>query len=114
MSDAEARLREVADILAEHAGACRRNGIRPPGWLAYTLLLASGGLERPTVALPSTMDDALLITYETAASLLATSTRTVRRLIAAGELPTVDVGGPRIRRGDLVAYVDRLPTRKGA
>ena len=59
------------------------------------------------------MPDTLLLTIDEVADHLRISTRTVRRLIQAGELPTVPIGrNLRIRRYDLSAYVDGLVFRK--
>lgn len=51
---------------------------------------------------------ALLLTYTAAAAELAVSYRTIRRLVADGELPTVSpvAGAPRIVRADLEAFVE--------
>lgn len=55
------------------------------------------------------MTETLLLTIRDAAEQLRVSTRTVHRLIYAGELPTVPVRRSlRIRRDDLRAYVDGL------
>lgn len=52
-----------------------------------------------------------LLTYEDAASALACSDRSVKRLVAGGQLRAVRVGGTaRIRLADLDAYVDGLPS----
>ena len=59
------------------------------------------------------MPDTLLLTIDEVADHLRISTRTVRRLIRAGELPTVPIGRSlRIRRYDLSAYVDGRVSRK--
>jgi len=52
----------------------------------------------------------ILVTIEHAAELLETSTRTVRRLIAAGELTPIHLTTrqTRLRLTDLLAYVDRM------
>lgn len=52
-----------------------------------------------------------LLTYEDAASVLACSDRSVKRLVAGGQLRAVRIGGTaRIRVADLDAYVDGLPS----
>lgn len=54
----------------------------------------------------------LTINYDEAARRLGVSRRTVQRLVASGELPTVELGGAcRVRTADLVAYVDGLAPR---
>ena len=58
------------------------------------------------------MSETLLLTLREAAEQLRVSTRTVHRLIHAGELPTVPVRRSlRIRRADLRAYVDGLTAK---
>ncbi len=59
------------------------------------------------------MPNTLLLTIDEVADHLRISTRTVRRLIQTGELPTVPIGrNLRIRRYDLSAYVDGRVSRK--
>ena len=59
------------------------------------------------------MPDTLLLTIDEVADHLRISTRTVRRLIQIGELPTLPIGRSlRIRRYDLSAYVDGRVSRK--
>ena len=54
------------------------------------------------------MPDTLLLTVGEVADHLRISTRTVRRFIKAGQLPSINIGrNLRIRRCDLVAYVDK-------
>lgn len=51
----------------------------------------------------------LLLTYEQAASVLACSVRQVKRLVAAGELTSVRLGGAvRLRVEDLNSYVSKM------
>ena len=58
------------------------------------------------------MAETLLLTLAEAANQLRVSSRTVRRLIHAGELPAVPVRRAlRIRSQDLHAYVDRLMSK---
>jgi len=55
-----------------------------------------------------------LLTKQAAAWALSMKVRSVERLIAAGELPVVRIGrSVRVRRSDLDAYVDHLPTAGG-
>ena len=59
------------------------------------------------------MPNTLLLTIDEVADQLRISTRTVRRLIQAGELPNVSIGrNLRIRRYDLNAYVDGRASHK--
>jgi excisionase family DNA binding protein len=54
----------------------------------------------------------LLLTYSQAQTALNCSDRHLRRLIDAGQLPAVVIGGAvRIRTTDLQTYVDTLPAR---
>jgi excisionase family DNA binding protein len=63
-----------------------------------------GGFVRPDDS--QNVDTALVYTKREAASSLRISVRQLERLIAAGDLSAVRIGGAiRIRRGDLNAYV---------
>lgn len=83
---------------------------------ARIVVLGSGGVTTghlPAVVVGEADADVVtgLYTLDDAARLLRTSESTVKRLVAAGELPAVHIGrAVRIRPGDLVAYVDGLPT----
>lgn len=62
-----------------------------------------------------TIREPLLYDVGRAARAANVSTRTIRRLIAAGDLPTVRVGLlVRIRRADLIAYIDANRTNGGS
>ena len=51
-----------------------------------------------------------LLTLKQVAVVLGLSERSVRRIIQAGDLPAIRVGGsPRIRTADLRAYLDGAP-----
>lgn len=99
--------------VAQHARWCRSNGVAlPPDLTRLLAELAPGGQRRPTlepVALEPHHDAVLLLDYDGAAARLGVSSRTVRRLTAAGKLPVVGVGGcKRIRASDLADYVEGL------
>lgn len=65
--------------------------------------MAGLGDDAPVTPMP------LLFSFHEVAERLRTSERTVRRLAAAGELPTVEVGGKRrVHHEDLIAYADAL------
>ena len=50
--------------------------------------------------------DPLLLTYGAAGAKLSLSARTIRRLVDAGDLPVVRIGGAvRIAQADLEAYI---------
>lgn len=111
----EAVLACVAGLLAEARSRAVSDGIRWTRLLESAHLLASGGHRRPSLA-PSDGDgddpDVLTLSYAQVGLRLGVSERTVRRLVAAGQLPAVEVGHrPRIRPGDLDAYVAGLPVR---
>ena len=111
----EGLLRLVSVLLTEARQAAVCDGVRWSAKLEAALLLAIRGHSRPTLALADDRSDdldVLTLNYGAAAARLGVSPRTLRRLIAAGELPVVMVGGhPRIRTADLVGYVERLPVR---
>ena len=51
-----------------------------------------------------------LLTLKQVAVVLGLSERSVRRIIQAGDLPAIRIGGsPRIRSADLRAYMDGAP-----
>ena len=104
--------------LASHLQWCRANGVVVPGDVADLFqLVATGGQRRPTLAVPSdALHDGgvllLTLTYDQVARSLNVSARSVRRLVAAGTLASVDVcSAPRVRVADLVKYVERLELR---
>lgn len=82
----------------------RRNGIAPPPDLLALLrsLTASRGQARPNVAPGEAAahdhDMSLAVTYADAGRMLGISERTVRREVAAGRIPTVDLGIGRAAR----------------
>ena len=59
---------------------------------------------------------AQLLSYDEAGDELAVSARTVKRLVAAGELPVVQVGpkSPRIDASDLDAFITKAKGAGGA
>lgn len=64
-------------------------------------------------------DPARLLNYREAGALLRVHASTVSRLVTAGALPCVSLGdnAKRVRRADLVAFIERrrtLPRRIGA
>lgn len=86
----------AARVLGEHQRRCRENGLAMPLELeGLLLLLASGGQTWPAVAAATSAADCAAMSFETVAGRLQVSSRTVRRLVAAGELPAVAVGGCR-------------------
>lgn len=76
---------------------------------------ARAGQARPTgavqreVAHPAPVKPGLLLTEDETAETLRASTRSIRRLVAAGKLPAVKLNGrTRYRRVDVEAYVAGL------
>jgi excisionase family DNA binding protein len=79
------------------------------------LLVASQGQARPMLDVDAQAGEAFAMTYETAARRLAVSSRTVRRLVANGELPRVEIGGcSRIATADLEAFAEGLRRERSA
>jgi excisionase family DNA binding protein len=108
--------RHVAVALLAHIRTLRRDRVPVPTALAdLVALCARGGQRRPEIdGTPSVDDrvdvDQLAVDYRGAAERLSVSDRSVRRLVAEGELPAVLVGGvKRIRVADLEQYVEALP-----
>lgn len=100
-----------------HVRQCVADGTPVPAGLTALArhLAASGGQARPGFvsgvdgAEDSGVDTLLTIPYAEAARRLSVSERSVRRLVADGELTAVPVGGRRlIRTVDLTDYVERL------
>lgn len=117
----------LVEVLRWFASECRRNGASVPSWLppfvaAMERNPATGGHGRPEFdGLADGLDGAgvfvrtgppMLLTMPEAAAVLGLSERTIRRLVAAGEITPVKVlGRPRLRRDDLTAYVAGLSQR---
>jgi excisionase family DNA binding protein len=77
--------------------------------------MASEGQARPILDFDAHPGDSLAMTYDEAARRLAVSSRTVRRLVANGELPRVDIGGcSRIATADLEAFAEGLRRERSA
>jgi excisionase family DNA binding protein len=119
--DDECRL-QLRVALGELYRICRRDGLRMRPELArlHDQLAARSGQERPCVAPVVDVDEVgrmspLVHDLAGVAARLGRSVRTVRRLVASGELPVVMIGGARrVREADLVDYVNQLPKEKPA
>jgi excisionase family DNA binding protein len=107
----DALRRHLLAAVAEHVRRLRRSGLTPPAGLLAYAIRASGGLGRTTVdGLRSSVDSdrvpPLALDYRKVADVLSVSERSVRRAVAAGELPAVEVAGcRRVRVDDLAEYV---------
>jgi excisionase family DNA binding protein len=104
--------------MRHHIAWCREVALPVPPDVAALLDLADRNRHGPTgvddhaCVLDAAAMAALALTYAAVAQVLNTSKRHVERLVARGDLPTVDVGGaPRVRVADLERYVDELGTR---
>jgi excisionase family DNA binding protein len=115
----ETTRRHLLAAVSAHLVSLRRDGVPvPPEVPALATVLRSGGQRVPesanvrrshTAAAPSA-SEVLAVDYRTAAQRLGVSVRTLKRRVAAGELPVVEIGGcRRIRESDLEAYVASLP-----
>ncbi|MDP8931101.1 MAG: helix-turn-helix domain-containing protein [Actinomycetota bacterium] len=98
-ADMRARGVVVAADLVRLSEACRRRatqGQRVPPSAAAVAGSENGG-------------ESLLVTVEEAGRMLSVSSRTVKRMVSDGRLPSVLVGGARrVRRADLDEYVRNL------
>lgn len=116
--------RRVRRALALLERSMRLNGGRLPTSLLDGPVVCAGadwgGLGRTPLGEPSDPDEAagmppLLLDAVESARALRCSTKTVSRLIAQGELPSVQLGRRRlVRPADLQRYVDRLAARTQA
>ena len=130
------RIREVTDLLAisldgacrahlaraleEHRRWCRSNGrTLPPALVQLVAVLSCGDTKGQSGTNQLLEDDIvdtepvpIALTYDEAGRLLGVSAKTVRRLVAAGELRAISVGSsPRIHREDLSEYAEKLRNR---
>lgn len=114
---------ELLLALAQRQRAMRADGATlPPGLFALAEAVAgvSKGQGGPTVDAAADDVDAhpvlapLAITTTTAAAAIGVSTSTVKRLVAAGQLPTVKLmGRTLIRAADLAGFIGALtPTHR--
>ena len=111
----------LARALDAHRLWCRANGHSMPADLvqlvALLSMMASNGQSRTTSSavddLADTAPVVIAYTFAEAGTLLGVSERTVRRLVAAGELRSISVASaPRIHREDLEYYAQRLRSEK--
>jgi len=123
-TDGRVILAHVGSAMTEHVKAVSRNGGTVPPEIAALLdvLLAlmdsatpsqrETPLRAPAASPHARPMESLLLSRHEAARVLKRSLRSLDRAISAGQLPAVRVeGSTRIRRRDLEAYVERLPSR---
>jgi excisionase family DNA binding protein len=114
-SEARTALKFIAKTLGDLRRRHIQSGLYWGPELEACRLLASDGQGRPDLAPDVDLGDRLAVDYDDAAKLLSVSSRTVRRLVASGEIPVVMIGTlPRITTADLEAYVDTLDRRRSA
>ncbi len=115
MTDDVETARHLASALHAHRVRVERDGGAVPATLHMLERLARSRVnpgqagstfDQPGTAPHDESVTARLLTYRAAADALAVSESTVKRLVAAGALPVVHVGGAaRIRVEDLDAFV---------
>jgi excisionase family DNA binding protein len=112
----EALLKYATRVLGDLRRRYRLDGLHwPPELESLRLLVASEGRRRPMLDVDAEAGDHLAVTYDDAARRLSVSLRTVRRLIANGELPRVMIGGcPRVTVADLQAFTEGLRRERAA
>ena len=118
IADDETLRRHLLVALSAHLATLRRDGVPVPAGVAELAdVLRNSGLRRPEAANvrhgvaadAGSAAEVLAVDYRQAAERLGVSARTVRRMVAAGELPVVEVGGcRRIRDSDLRAHIAAL------
>jgi excisionase family DNA binding protein len=106
--------RDVLDHIAASLNGLRKRARRNGGhWspeLEAIRLLANSGQERPEID-----GDVLAYDYEAVGKRLSISERSVRRLVAAGSLPSVMIGGSaRITRVGESQCLDRTNEHDGS
>ena len=106
----EASRAHLARAVDDHRRWCRVNGFDVPAPLHQlsVTLAARDGQARPQVAepLPLAESGPVALTYAAAAALLSVSPRTIRRIVGAGQLPTIDIAGcKRITRTAIEQYL---------
>lgn len=113
---ARAHLRRA---LAAHSRWCRENGVQFPSVLD-PLLVRNGQERTRSDGAEDVFDSArmmrLAYTYKDVGEQLGVGEKTVRRLVDAGELRAVTIGGAnrRIARDDLLRYLESLRERSVA
>ena len=100
----------LARAIDTHRRWCRVNAMAVPPLLHQmsVALAASGVQSRPADAppLPTSDHRVMALTYDDAAAVLSVSPRSIRRLVAVGELPVISIGGcKRISRDALADYL---------
>ena len=100
----------LARAIDSHRHWCRVNALAVPPLLHQmsVALAASGVQSRPADAppLPASDHRVMAFTYDDAAAVLSVSARSIRRLVAVGELPAISIGGSkRITRDALADYL---------
>jgi excisionase family DNA binding protein len=116
VSDSGELLRYIGAQLTDLKRSFHRDGRHwHPAVESIRLLANSGQFGSQLDGIPNLNDDRLVLTYEDAGRRLSVSERTVKRLVASGELPAVKIGGSsRVTVDDLDAYVQSLDRRRGA
>jgi excisionase family DNA binding protein len=111
--------RHLAAAVGAYVDALRRNGVRPPvPLLELRAALCDLNRHEPTeFAGPNEFGegDGMALVFDTneVADVLRVSQRSVERLLAAGDLPSVLIGrSRRVRAEDLREYVAELPTTR--
>lgn len=110
------RLAFVYDAVRRLQVEYRRNSLKPPAGIpelleevGFRVSRGQGGspLDRPEGARQAGITASpMAVKYETAAELLEVSMSTIKRMVKAGDLPTVSLGGTRrIRVSDLESLV---------
>lgn len=129
MTDVPTLAAHIGRALKDHVTWCRTNGTPTPPELVgiapqrldllarFVQMLVGTGPERTSLAALGDLPDAapvpIAYTFVEAGQLLRVTERQIRRLVQAGELQAISVGGQRrIHRDDLTDYATRL--RMGA
>jgi excisionase family DNA binding protein len=112
--------KQVLAHISRSLGDIRRRAYANGGYWSVELeairSLADNARHRPTeVDADVEPGDCLVIDYDTTARRLNISKRSLERLVATGQIPTVLLGGqPRIVVEDLLAFVEGLDRRRSS
>jgi excisionase family DNA binding protein len=111
---------QIATALGAFVAQARRDGITPePEVIVFGRLFAAAATarqdttERASCSCDREAEPVIeLLTVPQVARVLGLSSRSVERRLSSGELPSVELAGPKVKRADLTRYIESLPPRR--